>query len=100
MSARRVVIELRGEVHVLSVGPGETIFAAVHREGLMPPFSCVAGYCGACRATVEEGGVEMEINRALSPRQLARGLILTCQSTPGPDGCRVRFVEDGDAPPC
>jgi ferredoxin len=94
MSRLCATLEIRGELHEVSLEPGETIFAAAHRAGLTPPFSCIAGYCGACVATLQEGEVEMRENRALGPKQLARGLILTCQAVPKPGGCRVRFVEE------
>lgn len=90
-----ITVELDGGVHSLDVASGETIFAALHREGLCPPFSCVAGVCGECVATLDSGEVAMENNRALSPKQLDRGLILTCQATPRSGGCRLRF---GDSP--
>jgi ferredoxin len=82
-----------GELHEIVLLPDETIFAGAHRLGLAPPFSCIAGYCGACTASLEEGEVEMRINRALGPKQLARGLILACQAVPRPGTCRVRFIE-------
>jgi len=90
-----VTVELDGEVHALAVASGETIFAALRRKGLCPPFSCVAGVCGECIATLDSGNVAMEFNRVLSAKQLDRGLILTCQATPCGDGCRLRF---GDSP--
>lgn len=91
MSERRLVIELDGGVHEIDVLPGETVFRAAHRHALGPPFSCIAGYCGECVATLEEGQVEMKNNRVLSARQLARGLILTCQAEPTTASCRIRF---------
>ena len=91
MNERRLVILLDGEVHRIDVQPGETVFRAAHRSGLGPPFSCIAGYCGECVATLEEGRVEMKNNRVLSERQLARGLILTCQAEPITAFCRIRF---------
>jgi ferredoxin len=90
-----VCVELNERQHVLKLIDGETIFAAAHRAGLCPPFSCVAGVCGECVATLEAGEVAMKSNRALSARQLDRGLILTCQATPLGEGCRLRF---GDHP--
>ena len=75
----------------LEIAPNETVFAAAHRAGLALPFSCLGGYCGACMATLEAGEVEMRVNRHLSEKQLARGLILTCQALPKGPGCRIRF---------
>lgn len=91
MSDRRLVIVLDGQRHEIDVLPGETVFRAAHRHGLGPPFSCVAGYCGECVATLEDGRVEMKINRVLSQKQLARGLVLTCQAEPTTSSCRIRF---------
>ncbi|MCS5635279.1 MAG: 2Fe-2S iron-sulfur cluster binding domain-containing protein [Myxococcota bacterium] len=90
-----VRVELGERVHRLQVAGGETIFTAAHKAGLCPPFSCVAGVCGECVATLDAGEVEMRTNRALSSKQLGRGLILTCQATPLGEGCRIRF---GDHP--
>lgn len=87
----RVEIVIDGRTHEVELEPGETIFRAAHRSALAPPFSCVSGYCGECVATLERGEVEMRNNRALSERQLARGLVLTCQAVPRSARCRVRF---------
>jgi ring-1,2-phenylacetyl-CoA epoxidase subunit PaaE len=46
------------------------------------PFACKNGVCGTCRARVVEGEVEMDSNYALEPEELARGVVLTCQSHP------------------
>jgi ferredoxin len=86
-----VTVELDQREHTLEINRGETIFSAVHRAGLCPPFSCVAGVCGECIATLDSGEVDMAVNHVLSPKQLARGLVLTCQATPRGDGCRLRF---------
>ena len=86
-----VEILLDGETHEISVRPEESIFMASLRQGLALPFSCVAGVCGECMATLEAGEVNMGVNFALSPKQLARGLILVCQARPRGPGCRVRF---------
>lgn len=91
MSKHHLVIIIDDQTHEIESLPDETIFRAVHRSELAPPFSCVSGYCGECSATLEEGEVNMRENRALSPRQLERGLILTCQAVPRTPHCRVRF---------
>ena len=87
-----VEIWLAGERHDLQLEADETIFGAALRAGLTLPFSCLGGYCGECTATLEAGDVEMRVNKNLSEKQLARGLILTCQAVPKGKGCRVRFA--------
>jgi ring-1,2-phenylacetyl-CoA epoxidase subunit PaaE len=86
-----VELWLAGVRRLLPVEAGETIFAAALRAKLELPFSCLGGYCGACMATLEAGDVEMRVNQHLGQKQLARGLILTCQAVPKSGGCSVRF---------
>ncbi len=88
-----VEVWLAGARRELRVAADETIFAAALRAGFDLPFSCLGGYCGECMATLEAGDVELRVNRHLSEKQLARGLILTCQAVPRGQGCRVRFVD-------
>ncbi|NQZ78328.1 MAG: hypothetical protein HRT61_19805, partial [Ekhidna sp.] len=40
---------------------------------------------------VEEGEVEMDINYALEPDELERGLVLSCQSFPKTDKVKLSF---------
>ena len=86
-----VEVVFDGDSHEVMVEPEESIFSASLRHGLRLPFSCVAGVCGECMATLESGEVQMGMNLALSPKQVARGLILVCQARPRGPGCRVRF---------
>ena len=53
--------------------------------GLDPPYSCQGGICTSCRAKVKEGQVDMRVNHALTPREVEKGYILTCQSHPVSD---------------
>jgi ring-1,2-phenylacetyl-CoA epoxidase subunit PaaE len=94
-SSERITVEvwLTGERHDLQLEKDETIFGAALRAGLALPFSCLGGYCGECSATLEAGDVELRVNKSLSEKQLALGLILTCQAVPKGVGCRVRFAE-------
>lgn len=46
------------------------------------PFACTGGVCGTCRCKVTEGEVEMEVNWALEPDEIDRGIRLACQSRP------------------
>jgi len=86
-----VSIDLFGKQHELSVRADETIFAAARRVGIAPPFSCIAGYCGSCIATIRDGEVRMKQNKALSPKQVAAGLVLTCQAVPASPQLRLVF---------
>lgn len=61
---------------------GAAIVDAGNAEGLNLPFSCKGGMCSTCRARVVEGEVEMRLNYALTPKEVASGYVLTCQSHP------------------
>ena len=71
------------------VSAGETILAAALRTRGDVPFACAGGVCGTCRAVLREGTVDMAQNHALERDELARGLILTCQSVPTSDAVSV-----------
>ena len=49
------------------------------------------GVCSTCVAKVEEGEVEMEVNYALEPDELARGLVLSCQARPKTEKVKLTF---------
>lgn len=70
---------------------GETILDAATDQGADMPFSCKGGVCCTCRARVLEGEVEMAINYALEPDEVAAGYILTCQSQPRSERLVVDF---------
>lgn len=61
--------------------------------GLDPPYSCQGGICTSCRAKVKEGQVDMRVNHALTPREVEKGYILTCQSHPVSDHVTISWDE-------
>ncbi len=73
-------------------GGSETVLDAVLRVRADAPFACRGGVCGTCRARVVDGEVEMDVNHALEPDELARGLRLMCQSRPTTPALEVEFV--------
>ena len=80
--AETVAIVLDGARHEVRYQPGETFLETARRAGLRPPFSCEAGSCATCMARVEEGEVNMRVNNALTPEEVAEGWVLTCQGFP------------------
>jgi ring-1,2-phenylacetyl-CoA epoxidase subunit PaaE len=70
---------------------GESILDAALKNGVDLPFACKGGVCATCRAKVEIGSVEMDVNYSLAPDELAAGFVLTCQSHPRSKEVRVNF---------
>lgn len=65
----------------LSVEPGETLLAALERNGYRPEFSCRAGICGSCKLRMLEGEVDQP-GEMLSPAEKANGFVLSCIAHP------------------
>jgi len=84
LNGRRSAVDVDGET--------ETVLDAVLRVRADAPYACRGGVCGTCRARVVEGEVEMDVNYALEPDELARGLRLMCQSRPTTRTLSVEFV--------
>lgn len=70
---------------------GDNVLDAAQRHGLDIPFSCKGGMCCTCRAHVDEGQVEMEVNYALEPGEVEAGYVLTCQARPLTEKLVVNF---------
>lgn len=70
---------------------GENILDGALDNGVDLPFACKGGVCATCKARLLEGEVDMDINHALAPEELAAGYILTCQSHPVTDRVVVDF---------
>ena len=47
--------------------------------------------CCTCRAKLLDGKVEMAVNYALEPWEMAAGFVLTCQATPTTDGVTIDY---------
>lgn len=70
---------------------GASILDAAMANGLDVPFACKGGMCCTCRARLEKGEVDMDLNYALTPEEVAEGYILTCQSHPRTEEVRVNY---------
>jgi ring-1,2-phenylacetyl-CoA epoxidase subunit PaaE len=56
------------------------------------PYACRGGVCGTCRARCVSGEVEMDLNYALEPDEIAAGVVLTCQAHPLTDEVAIEFL--------
>lgn len=83
-----------------SVAEDETVLEAAQRAGLALSYSCLAGVCGSCKATLIEGECDYPRNppTALSAAERARDAVLLCQAVPRSDllisAREVASVED------
>ena len=76
--------------------PGESILDAVLRVGVPISYGCRSGTCGACKAKLVSGQVELKSHSiyALPDRERTDGLILTCRAYPKSDGEIARLGTD------
>lgn len=88
----RITLKLDGVETVFDLGQqGENILDAALKHGVDLPFACKGGVCATCRAKVEVGEVEMDVNYSLAPDELKAGFVLTCQAHPRTADVRVNF---------
>ena len=91
--ASTVSVVLHGRSSTVEVDPDrQTVLDAVLARRPDAPYACKGGVCGTCRARVVDGAVEMDVNYALEPDELAAGVVLTCQSRPTTPAVRLEFL--------
>jgi ring-1,2-phenylacetyl-CoA epoxidase subunit PaaE len=96
LSGRSSEVQIRQAGRTVSLdvaADGANILDVALTAGLDLPHSCKGGVCATCKARVLEGGVEMDLNHALSAEDVAAGFVLTCQAHP----TTARVVVDYDA---
>jgi len=71
----------------------DNILDAAMKHGADVPYACKGGVCATCRAKVDKGEVDMDINYSLEPDELERGFVLTCQSHPKTEHVVINFDE-------
>lgn len=69
----------------------QTILEASLKQGIDAPYSCQGGICSSCLARVTSGTAEMTKNSILTDKEIASGLILTCQAHPTSESIYVDF---------
>ncbi|HEX4986701.1 MAG TPA: CDP-6-deoxy-delta-3,4-glucoseen reductase [Burkholderiales bacterium] len=77
-------VTIKPSDHVFACDAGETILAAALREGIVLPYGCRNGACGACKGRILEGSVDYGHPQpyVLAEFEKKNGFALFCQATP------------------
>jgi CDP-4-dehydro-6-deoxyglucose reductase len=80
-------VTLKSSGRRFEVAAGETVLEAAQRAGIALPYSCRAGVCGSCKATLLEGRCTYPHNppAALDAHERAQHAVLLCQAVPASD---------------
>lgn len=88
----KVKIQLDGNILEIPVAYNEeNILDVALRHGADLPYACKGGVCCTCRAKVLTGSVNMQLNYALEPDEVAAGYVLICQSQPRTEQVFIDF---------
>jgi ring-1,2-phenylacetyl-CoA epoxidase subunit PaaE len=86
-----VTVRLDGRETTFPMRRDERVLDAALRVRPELPYACQGGVCSTCRARLVEGEVRMARNYALEPDEVAKGYVLTCQSSPLTDRLTVDY---------
>jgi len=78
----KLTIILDSDETIIEMSPKQNVLEAALKQGLDAPYSCQGGICSSCLARIKEGTAEMKKNTILTDKEIADGLILTCQAHP------------------
>lgn len=80
-------VTLQASGKKFQVAPGQSVLEAARRAGLALPYSCLAGTCGSCKATLVEGHCSYPRNppSALNADEQRHHQVLLCQAVPTSD---------------
>lgn len=99
MGLVRYRVDVRQIEGPLQVEDGQTILDAAFAAGHDFPCGCQSGNCGACKAVLLEGKVELDpySECALTDEERAAGRILACRAMPTED-CRIAWLAADELP--
>ena len=86
-----ITIILDGNSISFPYNSDKSILDEAFDHGADLPYACKGGVCSTCVCKLEKGEVEMDVNYALEPDELERGLVLSCQSFPKTDKVTLNF---------
>ena len=79
------------EFHLSFGDAHDNLLDAALAAGADLPYACKGGVCSTCKCRVLDGSVEMHINYALEPAEVAAGYVLSCQAVPTSDQLKIDF---------
>jgi ring-1,2-phenylacetyl-CoA epoxidase subunit PaaE len=78
----KITIMVDDEETTFEMSQKQTILEAALKQGIDAPYSCQGGICSSCLCRVTSGTAEMKKNSILTDKEIAEGLILSCQAHP------------------
>lgn len=82
LGTTKVTITVDDETTTFEMSQKQSVLEAALDENIDAPYSCQGGICSSCLARLKEGEVTMRQNNILTEKEVASGLILTCQAHP------------------
>ncbi len=80
-------VTIKNSGHTFAVDASESVLDAALRQGIILPYGCRNGACGACMGSVTAGSVDYPdgLPDALSAEEAAQQKVLFCQAQPASD---------------
>lgn len=87
----KITVVLDNDQETFEMSSKQTLLEAALKQGLDAPYSCQGGICSSCIARVTSGSATMKKNSILTDKEIANGLILTCQAHPTSSEITIDF---------
>jgi len=78
----KITVLVDDEETTFEMSQKQTLLEAALKQGIDAPYSCQGGICSSCLARISKGTAEMKKNSILTDKEVASGLVLTCQAHP------------------
>lgn len=87
----KITVMVDDEETTFEMSQKQTILEAALKQGIDAPYSCQGGICSSCLCRITSGTAEMTKNSILTDKEIASGLILSCQAHPTSETIYVDF---------
>ena len=87
----KITIMVDDEETTFEMSKKQTVLDAALKQGIDAPYSCQGGICSSCLARITSGTAEMTKNSILTDKEIASGLILTCQAHPTSESIYIDY---------